>query len=115
MRKYIKLMIVMVVVLGLYTNVVSAAVLNMERVNKVDMTVVDNITNITNSDYFAVWKTGDILFDSLIYDENLSPMLNLYSINNSYGKIGYVLTTLDDRVVVEYALGESPYDEILSD
>lgn len=69
---------------------------------------------ISMIDDFSIWDDAKVVFDSVIYTIDGDEKYKLYSVVNDFGKIGYMITDLDTSVVIEFALGESPYDYILN-
>jgi hypothetical protein len=75
---------------------------------------IDNLKNeISQINSFEIWKQGKINFDSVIYDSVGNLKLNLYSVINDEGVIGYMLTDIKTNVIVEFAIGESPYESYI--
>lgn len=61
-----------------------------------------------------MWKDANIVQDSILYTINGKEHQKLYSVFNEYGKLGYMITDINSKNLIEFALGESPYDGIIS-
>ncbi|MGV8146167.1 MAG: C39 family peptidase [Alkaliphilus sp.] len=63
---------------------------------------------------FVLWNNAKLSFDSVVYNSQGKKLLNLHSVINEFGVIGYMLTDIKTGTVVEFALGASPFDSLFS-
>ncbi|MBF4692449.1 C39 family peptidase [Fusibacter ferrireducens] len=60
-----------------------------------------------------MWSDATIRVDAVLYDLDRNANKMLYSVVNKNGIIGYIITDNGQTKVIEFALGESPYQNIL--
>lgn len=104
--KFKKILLIMILMILIST---AAYAENNNQRNNID----EMISEITSIKEFSVWNNGEARFDSILYDiEGVETKL-LYSVINKNGIVGYLITDLNQEKLIEFALGESPYQELL--
>lgn len=81
--------------------------------SKKECKLEDAMSEITSIEEFNVWENAEIEFDTTLYDFEGAKSRLLYSVINDNGIVGYMITDLKQDNIIEFALGESPYQELL--
>lgn len=69
-------------------------------------------TKLSNSKQFSIWKTKKISDPRDLYNSEGSLVASLFTVDGKKGILGYLIFD-KNGTLLEYALGESPYDSIL--
>ncbi|MEA3423097.1 MAG: hypothetical protein U9Q80_04840 [Bacillota bacterium] len=69
--------------------------------------------NIKNFKSFEVWDNSSVQFDTVILGENEELKYNIFSVVYEYKIIGYIITDIKTETIIEFALGESPFENLI--
>jgi len=110
-----KVLSMLLLVIMLFTSISTVYALTPKATDSKKITSEDIKNHIIKSfSGFEIWKDGKAKKLDVIYDKKGNQIQNLHVIKNNKGTLGYVFTSIDNSQIIEFSLGESPFEGYLN-